>query len=180
MQRLVAVGVNYWWASGLRIKTLYLSGQVKQALSTQEESVSRPSPSTNGLAWRWDSDPFGYGSDSNPGHGTQAIQYDLRFPGQLSNVDSGNVYYNWHRDYDPSTGRYIESDPIGLRGGINTYANANGNPITNTDPTGEDSWPGINGPISPGEGFSLSAVQAFNSWWNRPDPVHDEEVVEQV
>jgi RHS repeat-associated protein len=80
-------------------------------------------PSTNGLVWRWDSDPFGYGSpNANPGGGPLGVTYNLRFPGQLSNVDSGNVYYNWHRDYDPSTGRYIESDPIGLRGGINTYA----------------------------------------------------------
>jgi len=44
--------------------------------------------------------------------------------------------YNYLRDYDPATGRYVESDPVGLRGGINTYGYAGGNPITAIDPYG--------------------------------------------
>lgn len=44
---------------------------------------------------------------------------------------------NYFRDYDPATGRYVESDPLGLAGGsYSTYAYANGNSIGNTDPTG--------------------------------------------
>jgi uncharacterized protein RhaS with RHS repeats len=46
--------------------------------------------------------------------------------------------YNYFRDYDPSTGGFIESDPIGLEAGINTYNYANADPVLRVDPTGQD------------------------------------------
>jgi len=61
----------------------------------------------------------------------------LRFPGQYYQPETG-LYYNYFRDYDPSTGRYIQSDPIGLEGGLNTYLYAKANPLRYTDPTGEN------------------------------------------
>jgi len=58
-----------------------------------------------------------------------------RFPGQYADAETG-FNYNYFRDYDPTTGRYIESDPIGLGGGLNTYAYVKNNPVKMIDAKG--------------------------------------------
>jgi len=70
------------------------------------------------------------------------ITSNLRFAGQYYDGESG-LHYNWHRYYDPQTGRYITTDPIGLLGGINLFVYGNVNPINSTDRLGL--WPSQKG-----------------------------------
>ena len=63
------------------------------------------------------------------------FEFNLRFAGQYEDIESG-YHYNWHRYYDPSTGRYLTPDPIGLAGGLNGYGYAGQDPMGSVDPTG--------------------------------------------
>ncbi|MDI3823702.1 RHS repeat-associated core domain-containing protein, partial [Pseudomonas aeruginosa] len=83
------------------------------------------------IAWQWQSDAFGRGEALSQG----STQVNLRFPGQYYDAESG-LHYNYFRDYDPETGRYVESDPIGLAGGLNTLGYAGQNPVMHQDPDG--------------------------------------------
>ena len=68
----------------------------------------------------------------------ELVNVRLRFPGQYLDGETG-LHYNYSRDYDPATGRYVQSDPIGLDGGLNTYTYSNANPLSRIDPSGK-SW----------------------------------------
>jgi RHS repeat-associated protein len=58
------------------------------------------------------------------------------------------THYNINRNYNPITGRYIQSDPIGFDGGVNTYLYANGNPVGLVDPEGLFGWDDIVNSVS--------------------------------
>ncbi len=118
---------------------------------------------TNKVVWRWQSDAFGTtaANEDADGDGTQ-FNYNLRFPGQYLDQETG-LHYNYFRDYNPHTGRYVQSDPIGLRGGVNTYTYVDNSPMLKIDPTGELGFLVIPGICAGGvcEGIGISIV----AWW---------------
>lgn len=130
----------------------YLAADAARMVLTQTDSVSNPNYRyihtdhlgapravtdwTGRVLWKATYDPFGQATVNPDVAGTgQPVTLNLRFPGQYYDAETG-LHYNYFRDYEPTTGRYVESDPIGLGGGLNGYAYAKGNPLSFTDPLG--------------------------------------------
>jgi RHS repeat-associated protein len=93
---------------------------------------------SNTIVWRNlpTTEPFGNSPvEDDPSNTGNHFVMPLAFPGQYRDRESG-LNYNFFRDYDSGGGRYVQSDPIGLRGGINTYTYVNGNPVSLVDPLG--------------------------------------------
>ena len=89
---------------------------------------------TQSVDWVGNYQPFGALSASSM---TSALGQDLRLPGQENDLETG-LYHNGFRDYVPGLGRYLQSDPIGLAGGMNPYRYANQDPLSKVDPQGLD------------------------------------------
>ncbi len=87
--------------------------------------------SSQGVVWSANYQPFGQTANVQA-----AIVQDLRLPGQQVEFETG-FNHNGFRDYVPNLGRYLESDPIGLAGGTNTYVYVLDNPVIGVDPLGD-------------------------------------------
>jgi RHS repeat-associated protein len=97
---------------------------------------------------------------------TGALTQNLRFPGQWFQAETG-LHQNWMRDYDPTTGRYLQADPLGLVDGPSVYGYARQSPLRFTDPTGEFIPPPLLGAIV--GGVSSIAIQFFVNLNNTGD-----------
>jgi RHS repeat-associated protein len=108
--------------------------QAGNILTIQTDHLDTPrqlTDNTKKVVWNWAYSAFGENQPTNINN----TVFNLRYPGQYYDAES-KLHYNINRYYDPATGRYTQSDPIGLSGGINTYIYVGGNNIKNSDPTG--------------------------------------------
>jgi RHS repeat-associated protein len=142
---------EYIWLDDVPVAIVDNTGALPAIFFIHADQLGAPQKITDGSAnivWDGAFDPFGnpvatQGTKWNAANwggfdwasvGNLSLT-DLRFPGQFYDGET-QLAQNGFRDYDSTIGRYIQSDPIGLNGGIDTYGYAEGNPVVGTDPTG--------------------------------------------
>jgi RHS repeat-associated protein len=173
---------EYIYVNGQQIAIVDDTGtQNEEAYFVHNDHLGTPqkiTDQTQAIVWDATYEPFGEVEVA-----TEEIENNIRFPGQYADEETG-LNYNYFRDYDPSTGRYVESDPIGLSGGLNTYGYVSMNPASNTDYFGLNQMnrskhaPGENGrkgPFGPACGASGSDTRFWipDGIWRNACIEHD-------
>jgi RHS repeat-associated protein len=130
------------WLDDLPVGLLVGHGTSQKLYYIQPDALGTPrvliDPDRDVAVWRWElaGDAFGdHAPNQDPDNDGIQFVFDMRFPGQRFDSASG-LNDNYFRDYDPSTGRYVQSDPIGLLGGVSLYGYVGGNPLISIDPLG--------------------------------------------
>jgi RHS repeat-associated protein len=126
---------DYVWMDGIPVANVDISGATSTLAYITADQLGTPRAIANGTGtteWQnvYQGNPWGELAPISSGY-----TYNLRFPGQYFDAETG-LFYNGHRYYDSASGREAQSDPMGLRGGLNTYAYAANNPLRYFDPSG--------------------------------------------
>lgn len=133
------------------------TGQLEEPLMMTDASKAK--------VWDGYVEPFGKAQV----FGTATASLDLRLPGQWAQLESGGLSQNWHRDYDPSLGRYVQGDPIGLDGGDNAYAYVDGRVLEWIDVFGLQSSVFVWRPVGKGSssfGHVSVSIRGWTFSWN--------------
>ena len=134
---------DYLW-HGMAPVAQIEAGVTESIYYLHTDHLMTPRLGTNNIGevvWRWEGQAFGEADAQNDVDGNgELVEINLRFPGQYYDAET-QMHYNYFRNYDPGTGRYGQSDRIGLSGGVNTYGYVLQNPIFYIDLFGEQSRP---------------------------------------
>jgi len=150
---------DYVYLNGMPVAQIGTDGTTDTVNYIHSDHLGTPRRATNAagtVTWTWSSDAFGTtAANDDPDNDGVATIINLRFPGQYYDAET-QLHYNYFRYYDPSSGRYVTSDPIGLNGGWNTYGYVGGNPIYWFDSLGlaEETIPNTK-PFDPVDIFDL-------------------------
>ena len=121
---------DYVWLNGRMVEVIANGG----VFSLHDDQTGRPQvmtePNGTSIDWSAQNKPFDRTVTTNAWG-----PFNIGFPGQYYDSED-SLWYNGHRDYDATLGRYIESDPAGRAGGVNSYAYVSNDPIIGIDPYG--------------------------------------------
>ena len=164
------------------LPVIQLIGKEAYAVHTDRLGTAQLLTNAEGaIAWQAEYSPFGKATVL-----VEDVVFKLRLPGQYEDSETG-THYNYLRDYDPETGRYLTSDPISINGGLNTYQYANADPLNSVDVLGlKPDLSFLNTPDEPGthidgedfdqlHGFAMAGdgSQFFALLWNLTnDPLY--------
>ncbi|NSZ57477.1 RHS repeat protein [Agrobacterium tumefaciens] len=139
-----ALGREYIWLDERPLAVVADAGSATPEIyQVHTDHLERPimmTDSAKNVVWRATYLPYG---EAYTILGSAAL--DQRFPGQWFQLESG-LHYNWHRHYDPTTGRYLQADPLGMPDGPNRWAYVTNSPLMYVDPEGRQRKP-KRGPI---------------------------------
>lgn len=131
---------DYVWMGNIPIANVDTTASVSTISYVTADQLGTPraiSNASGATEWSW---PYAGNAWGESAPTSTGYTYNLRFPGQYYDVETGMVY-NDARYFDPATGRFSQSDPLGLFGGqASTYAYVGGNPLIHTDPAGLITW----------------------------------------
>jgi RHS repeat-associated protein len=134
-----AVARDYVWLDGVPVANVDIVSGTATVSYVVSDHIGTPRAIADGVGntiWQL---PYQGNAWSEQAPVSNGYVYNLRFPGQYFDAETGFTH-NFFRDFDPSTGRYLQSDPAGLAGGLNTYAYVYGDPLMYSDPRGQCPW----------------------------------------
>ncbi|WP_293903684.1 RHS repeat-associated core domain-containing protein, partial [Phenylobacterium sp.] len=126
---------EYLWVDDLLVAVIDSSTGTASTYFVHPGQLDEPlimTDASRAMVWNAYVEPYGLATMLS----MPSVGLPLRLPGQWEEIEDGDLSQNWRRNYDPSLGRYIEADPLGIEAGQSVYAYVDGDPLNNSDPWG--------------------------------------------